>query len=57
MNRRLAAMWQRAFDAAFLRYREMGLSEDTAIDLAERDAQIGLDQYWDDKLEERKLGE
>lgn len=57
MNRRMAAMWQRCFDRAFLEYMNQGLSEDRAIDLAERDADIGLDRYCDDKLEERKLGD
>ena len=55
MNRRYAAMWQRAFEAKFLAYREQGLSEDRAIELAEHDADIGLDRYCDDKLEEQKF--
>ncbi len=57
MNRRLEAMRRRAFEAAFLRLRSEGLSEDAAIDLAEREAEDGLQRYCDDKLEERKLGD
>lgn len=55
MNRRLERMYQRAFQAAFLRLRDQGVSEDTAIALAESEAQEGLDRYCDDKLEERKI--
>lgn len=55
MNRRLQAMWQRAFDRAFLEYRQLGLSEDRAIELAEHDADIGLDHYCDAKMDEQKL--
>jgi len=51
---RLTAMWQRAFDAAFLRYRAAGLSEDTSIDLAEREAEEQLQKYCDDKYEEQR---
>lgn len=57
MSRRLDAMYRRAFERAFLEYRANGLSEGRAIELAERDAQEGLDRYVDEKLEERKLGE
>lgn len=51
----MQAMYDRAFEAAFLRLREQGVSEDSAIALAESEAQEGLDRYCDDKLEERKI--
>lgn len=57
MSKRLYAIYRRAFDRAFLEYRSLGVSEDRAIELAEHDAQIGLDRYVDEKIEERKLGE
>lgn len=56
-SRRLNAMYNRAFERAFLEYRSQGLSESWAIDLAERDAQDGLDRYCDDRLEEFKSEE
>jgi hypothetical protein len=54
MNKRHAAMWQRAFERAFLDYRAAGYTEDQAIDLAERAADIGLDRYCDDEWEEHR---
>ena len=56
MSRRLDAMYQRAFQAAYLRLRAEGVSEDSAIGLAESEAQEGLDRYCDDKIHERKEG-
>lgn len=47
-------MWKRAFERAFLRLRSEGVSEDSAIALAESEANDGLDRYWDDKIEEWK---
>ncbi len=55
MNRRLAAMWQKAFDRLFLQYRAEGLSEDESIHMAEYHADIGLDQYCDSEMDERRL--
>ena len=56
MSRRLQAMYQRAFQAAYLRLRAEGVSEECAIDLAESEAQESLDHYCDDKIHERKEG-
>ena len=53
----MQAMYQRAFQAAFLRLTGQGVSEDTAIALAESEAQGALDRYCDDKLHERKEGD
>ena len=55
MNKRLMAMRQRAFESAFLAYREQGYGEDRAIELAEHEADIGLDNYCDTKRDEDKL--
>ena len=57
MSRRLQAMYQRAFQAAYLRLRAEGVSEGSAIALAESEAQEGLDRYCDEKIHERKEGE
>ena len=54
MSRRLDAMYQRAFQNAFMRLYEQGVSEGAAIALAESEAQEALDRYCNDKLEERK---
>ena len=60
MSRRLQAMYQRsqrAFQAAYLRLRAEGVSEDSAIGLAESEAQEAQDRYCDEKIHERKEGE
>jgi hypothetical protein len=54
MKRRYVAMRQRAFDRAFLDYCAAGYSKDQALYLAEREADIGLDQYCDDEWEEHR---
>jgi hypothetical protein len=41
----LQKVWQRAFDDAFLQYRQQGRSEDWAIYLAEHDADDIVDKY------------
>ena len=55
-QRRLAAMWRRAFDHAFLVYRGQGVHEENAIVMAENDADAALDRYCDDMLDESRLG-
>lgn len=55
MSRRLQAMYKRAFEAAFLKFTMWGASEGEAIELAEREAQEGLDRYCDEEMDERRL--
>lgn len=55
MSRRWDAMYRRAFEDAFLRYRGEGVGEDEAIVLAEARVADELYRYCDDRLEEMKL--
>lgn len=48
------ALWKRLFEAEFLRLRSIGISEDSAIALAERYAEDRVDRYCDDKFHQRK---